>query len=481
MANYSINTRLLMCGIIILIIMNSCTPSRDIQNNNDNQNTVIAPTQPKAQYSDATFTVPVSTVNIPVRISLNAIEQAVNEQVKGLLYEDKSYDDNGGDNIKMKVWKQKDFSINATSDAFKYDVPLKLWVKVRYGALGLYGYQEVKGSIAMKFKTVYEIDPSWEMATVTTLTDYTWIEKPSTKILGQKVSITSIVDKLLKSNKRLLESSIDTEIKKTLNIKAYAADAWAMLQDPVSVNEEFKAWLVLAPQSMEMTPIQVVDGALNATIGIRSKAEVVVSEAQPKVTKNTKLPPFQRPDAVPDSFYIALSTQIPFTEAEKLAKEQIVGQTFTQGKRQITIQDLNLYGQDGQMIIGATVSGSLDGKIYMRGTPVFDAASSTVKIEEVDYDLETKNKLIQSANWLFHSTIIKRIEPNLVFPVKDNLTEAKTMIQNELTNYQPVKGITINGQLNDLTIQGIRLEPNGIRVNVLSNGKINIKIDGLYF
>ena len=57
---------------------------------------------------------------------------------------------------------------------------------------------------------------------------------------------------------------------------------------------------------------------INATIGIESAAEVVLSEAKPKVTINKKLPPFVRPQKINNDFQINLTTEIPYTEAEKI-------------------------------------------------------------------------------------------------------------------------------------------------------------------
>ncbi len=464
---------LVVFSIVLFVVLfaSSCKPSKQL----------LETEKPKAKYDAMSFNPQTSTVNIPIKMSVPAIEAKINKDVTGLLYEDKSYDDNDGDNLKMKIWKQKDIKLSAYPDAFEYYVPLKLSVKMRYGVFGTYGYQSVEGSIALSFRTVYEIDESWDLATVTVLTDYKWLHAPTTSILGQKVSIKSIANRLLKSNKQFLENSIDEQIKANLNIKEYAQDAWTMLQDPINVNEDYKVWLKLSPKSIQMTPLKTEKGIINATIGIQSAAEVVLSEEKPKVTINKTLPPFVRPEQIKDDFQINLTTEIPYVAAEKIAKKEMVGQTFSQGKRSVTVKNLTIYGQGEQVIIGALVDGSVKGMIYMRGKPVFDPATSTVKIENVDYDLDTKNGILKSANWLFHSTILKKIEPYLTFPLEQNIKDAQKMIQDQLKNYEPVKGILLNGQLDELKIEGLYLTPNGFRVVVLSNGKLNLKVDGLNF
>lgn len=441
---------------------------------------VIDAEKPPAQYKKMDFTPKNSVVNIPIEISIKGLEKMINDQLNGLIYEDNSYEDNDGDNLKIKVWKKETIKVTTSPDAFHYYVPLKLAINVRYGAFGFYDYKEVTGAIAMNFKTLYRINDKWELTTTTSMVDYNWLETPKLNIAGANVSIKYVANNLIKSNKDFLEKSIDEQIKANLDIKQSAQDAWMILQDPILANEDYKVWLKLSPKSIAMTPLATMGDKIYSTIGIQSAAEVILGE-KPVAAKNTILPPFYQPASIPDVFVINLSTEIPYFEAEKIAKSQIVGQTFTQGSRSITVQNLNLYGQGDNVIIGAVVDGSIKGTIYFRGVPVYDAASSTVEITNVDFDIKTKNVLLKSADWLFKSTIIKKMTPFLKFPLEQNLTEAKDMIKKELENYKVMEGVIINGDLETLQIDGIQPTPTGMRVLVSSKGKLKMNIDALSF
>jgi hypothetical protein len=456
--------------LLTVIIFFSCKPSQKPSTD----------VKPEALYKKIDFKPRNSVVNIPIEISIEGLEKAINSQLTGLLYEDDSYTDNDNDNMKIKVWKQKDVKISAHEDAFSYEVPLKLWIKIRYGALGFYDYKEVNGAIQMDFRTTYDINSSWEMVTKTVMTNSKWLETPRVSIAGAKISIQGIANKLIKSNKAFLENSIDEEIKNALDIKASAQSAWSMLQDPINVNEDFNVWLKLIPKSIAMTPLKVERGTIFSSIGIQSSAEVSIGE-KPIVEKNPTLPPFTRPTTIPEVFVINLSAEVPYLEAEKIAKQQLVGQIFTEGKRSITIQDLNIYGQDEDIIIGADVTGSMNGKIYFRGKPVYDAANSTIEITNIDFDIKTKSLLFKSADWLFKSTIIKKMTPYLKFPLEQNLTDAKEMIQKEIESYEVIEGVTMNGSLDGLTIDLIIPTPTGMRVLVSTKGKIKLKVDDLKF
>lgn len=456
----------------IILLASSCKPTQQ----------ALETEKPQAEYQKVDFTPKNSVVNIPLSISIDGLEKTLNSSLQGLLYEDNSYTDNDNDNMKIKVWKKNDIKIGASSDAFSYQVPLKLWVKLRYGALGFYDYKEVEGAIQMDFRTTYEIDDRWKMVTKTTMTDYKWLEAPKIKVAGQKISVQRIANSLIKTNKKLLEDTIDDQIKANLDIRESAKEAWSMMQDPILVDEQYKVWLQLTPKSVAMTPLKVEKGHILSSIGIQSAAEVVIGE-KPIVEKNPVLPPFTRPNSIPELFVINLSAEVPYFEAERVAKEELVGQTFKddKGKRSITIKNITIFGQDEDIIIGAVVDGSAKGTIYFRGKPEYDPATATVEITNVDFDLKTKNVLLGSADWLFKSTIIKKMTPYLKFPLQENLTDAKDMIQKELESYEVMEGITMNGSLETLNVDGIYPTPNGMRVLVSTKGKIKLNVDGLSF
>lgn len=451
----------------------SCTPTR----------TAIDAEAPQAQYPSMPIPPPLpSTLSIPIDISLDGLSRSVNESLKGLIYEDNDFTDNGGDNLKVKVWKEGTIRITASGpDAIQYNVPLRLQATVRYGAFGATTTQEVSGSIDVTFVTNFEVLPTWDLVTLTKILNYRWIKTPTLKVLGRDLGVGLIANSLLKYNRSLLERTVDAQIRENINIEQEMNVAWRMMHDPIKLDDTYNAWLKLTPMRVAMSPLTVRNNTLSSIIQLRAIAEVSLDQGQPQPTPLQPLPRFDRPDALQDSFEIALTTHIPYTEAENVAKSELVGQTFTHKKRKVTIQDLRVYGEGQQVVIGVLLSGSVTGNIYLRGRPEYDHATQTVNIVDVDFDLDTKSRLLQSAGWLFHSTILKKMAPYLSFPLTDQLTEARQLIQQELSNYTVMPGVTLKGQLNQLTPQGLYITAEGFQVRLTSTGLLRMRIDKLEF
>ena len=97
----------------------------------------------------------------------------------------------------------------------------------------------------------------------------------------------------------------------------------------------------------------------------------------------------------------------------------------------------------------------------------------------MEYVLNTKSVLMKSANWLLHGTILKSIQENCRYSIKGNLEEGKKSMNPYLTNYSPMKGVFINGTINDFEFEKVELTDKAIIAFITTSGKMDIKVDGL--
>ncbi|MDZ7898286.1 MAG: DUF4403 family protein [Arcicella sp.] len=72
----------------------------------------------------------VSTIGIPFEIMMADVERQINANVKDLVFEDNSMDDNNYDNFVCKVYKRENIVVTTQNEAFVFNVPLKVWAKV---------------------------------------------------------------------------------------------------------------------------------------------------------------------------------------------------------------------------------------------------------------------------------------------------------------------------------------------------------------
>lgn len=429
------------------------------------------PIRPAEQYENL-FEERLSLINIPVDISLRGLERSLNQQVKGVVYEDNDLRD--GDNMRIRAEKSHDIRLGIDSQLIKYRVPLTLWIQYDLGISKV----EAEGELSIDFKTAFAISEDWNITTATRIVRHDWIRKPRLKMGVVNLPIGFIADLVLENSKETLAKNIDALVADQFALRELVGEAWEQMYKPMLVSETYNTWLSINPQAIGMTPLDMRGDRIRGSIFVESRPRVKVGRV-PENLNPRPLPRLQiRPEAG-DGFTIHLNTEISYEEAERIAKQELLGETFSQGKRSVTVEDIELYGQGNKIVVNTVLSGSYNGNIYLVGKPVYNPRKNTLEIESLDYELSTRNFLLKSAGWLLKSTMKNKIEENMNFLLDYNLQEMQAQFQEQLKEYQITEDVILQGALEGLAIQNAYLAPESIIVDLALSGRLNINVKGL--
>ena len=155
------------------------------------------------------------------------------------------------------------------------------------------------------------------------------------------------------------------------------------------------------------------------------------------------------------------------------------GQEFGSGSKKITVQKVDIWHKNDKVVIALNVLGSINGTIYLTGFPLYNEQSKEIFFDKLDYALDTKNKLMRTANWLAQGLVLRKIQENCRYSIVPNLEEGKQSIAAYLKNYSPMPGVFVNGQMDNIQFQKIQLTNKAIIAFIKVNGTVNIAVDGL--
>lgn len=449
-------------------------------------------TTPKApmeeyQYSDKELQNEkhLSVLNLPVEIPVAEIENQLNQKLKGLIYEDKSYEDDGNDNLKARVWKINPIKMVALESSFLFEVPLKVWVSAGYkiSPLGMTmsGYKDTEFSIKIRLISKIALTPDWKVKSETYVDSYDWITEPSVKVAGINIPIKSMVSRMLNKNFEKITDAIDEQVAENIELKSNVEVAWNLAHQPVMLAKEFDTWLVIKPTGIVMTPLLAKNGVLKSVIGINGYTQTITSAVKPTVPVSPKLPDLKIVDNVSDNFRVSLISLVSYEEAGRQATNRFKGEKFSflGGKYSVQVTSVEMYGQNEKLIIKAGLSGSMNGHIFLKGVPHYDPATQQLSLKGLDYDLDTRNSILKTANWLLQGQFARMMEKKMVFPVGEQIGDAKKTIQTALANYKVVDGVLIKGTLTDIIPDKVYLTPKHIYSVVFAQGKVNLRVEGL--
>ena len=423
-----------------------------------------------------------SFINLPISIKLKDIENKTNSLLNGLIYEDNNIED---DDIEMKVWKLAPITIEndqeSLGEKIKTVLPLKALVKYRIGTrkLGVELYTTREFNLNGIVTLVSDVGlTNWKLNTKTELKSLDWNESPTTAIFGKNVPVTYLINPGIKLFRSKIEKKIDAAIAKSMDFKPNVLAALEKICTPFQMSEAYETWLRIVPIEIYSTEAKLKNNSFLLQMGMKCTMETLIGakpESKFDVTKIVLKPVIKIPEQITANI-AAVST---YQEASKIMTKNFAGQEFGTGTKKVKVKNVTIWHKNGKIAIALDVLGSVNGTIYLSGFPQYNEQTKEIFFDKLDYALDTKNKLMRTANWLAQGLVLRKIQESCRYSIKPNLEEGKQNMMVYLKNYSPMPGVFINGKMEDIQFQKIQLTGKAIIAFIKVNGIINVTVDGL--
>ncbi|PRY10885.1 uncharacterized protein DUF4403 [Pontibacter ummariensis] len=454
----------------------------------------LSATAPEASASGTPQYKPqLSSISVPVSVSIAAMEDKLNQELAGVLYKDDNLED---DNVAVTVAKKGRMTIRAEKDRIFFNIPLQIYAKGRWKwdpckfCPAVDKTEDTRFDMVIKTESKVGLTEDYRISTVTS-GDFEWGNtKPVLELGPLKIGLARFVEPALRSQMTNLSKQLDKELQNHLDMRKYVAEAWQMVQEPVKLDDAMNAWLTIVPKEVRVAPLQAKNGMLNTRLGITSYI-TVTTDGKPQTQFNKNLPKLIVDSRMSDDIQIGLTANIPYAHASRMLQEQVAKQTYTfeGGKSQITVNDAAITPSGDQLVLMLDVNGKtkaglftkkIVGKVYLRGTPYYDPQTASIKVRDVDYDLDTKDKLLNTASWLAKNKFKDMIQEQVNIPVQAQLNEAKKMLQTTLDKQGRInESVLLRGSIKEISPDNIYLSPSGIKAVVNAKGNLTATIDKL--
>ena len=437
--------------------------------------------KPKESYLPSNLAPALSELPLQVELDVKKLESSINKKMSGLIFDGSNLTNK---DLTVKVWKAQNFTFSINNNVIEYRVPLKVWTrfswKVEKFGITVGDQYEANGSIALTYKTTISIDKNWKLISKTASSGYEWIEAPKISVVGVNVPVTPIASLALSQCDKLISNQIDKSLSEMVDLKKYISQTWNEIQKPRQLSTENNLWIRITPKDIYLSPFTTSANKLNMAVALYAQIESFMG-AKPDTNAPVDLPPFKLVNKPAQQFNLNVGADVTFDKIAEMAKKQLLGKTFTQAGKTITITDLSVFGSNGKPVFIADITGSFKGRIYFTGTLNYNADKLAVEITQPEFDVKTSDALIKTAGWLLHGMILNKLTPYLIYPVKDNLESMKTQVNQMLGNYLIMDGVLIQGKLNNLSVTSLSLVPGAVRIQANVKGNIALKVQEMKF
>ncbi|MDI6048603.1 DUF4403 family protein [Flavobacterium sp. XS2P24] len=423
-----------------------------------------------------------SFINLPISVKLKDIENQTNSLLNGLIYEDSNIED---DDIEMKIWKLAPISIKndngVNGQKIRTVLPLKAIVKYRIGTkkmdVELYNTKEFNLDGVVTLLSDVGLT-NWKMNTKTELKSLDWNESPTMTVFGKNVPVTYLINPGIKLLKSKIEKKIDDAIAKSMDFKPNVLAALEKICVPFQMSDAYESWLRIVPIEIYSTNAKLKNDTFVLEMGMKCNMETLIGK-QPESKFNASKIVLKPVSKIPQEITANIVAVSTYLEASKLMTKNFAGQEFGSGSKKVKVQNVAIWHKNGKMIIALDVLGSVNGTIYLAGFPQYNDKTKEVYFDQLDYALDTKNKLMRTANWLAQGLILRKIEQSCRYSIKPNLEEGQKSMITYLKNYSPMQGIFVNGKMEEIQFQKIQLTNQAIIAFIKVKGTVNVSVDGL--
>jgi hypothetical protein len=270
--------------------------------------------------------------------------------------------------------------------------------------------------------------------------------------------------------------TIDGNTPKLTNIRPAAAQVWSALQSPVEIAP--RTWLVMEPADVSLGPVTGSGLTVTSMLTLSARTRVVVGERPPVTPK--ALPALRLSQAAAGGIRIPFDIELSYDEASRLMTENF-------GKRNyegVAVDSIRISpAADGRVSIELNVDYRLsrlrhyNGPVYLEATPVFDAATRIVSLENLQYTLESrrKNLFVRIADRLAHDTLRARLAKTAHWSVAPQIDTIRGAIASAVTRTL-APGVMMRGRVDAIELRSMTLDASGIVIHALAMGSAEVEI-----
>lgn len=431
---------------------------------------------PPSDDTPMVFNTKASYVNMPLEITLAEIENQLNKVLTGEIYSDTDIEK---DKTELKITKTGAIQLREINGKIETIFPLKIWAKFKYGIdfMGLNDTKEVNLNGILTVTSDVKLS-NWKLETNSNINDIQWTESPSINIAGKNIPITYIINPAISIFKAKISAKIDESIQKTCDFKPQVLNVLEKMSAPFLMSEQYQTWFKLIPLEVHVTDAILSDSKIKMNLGLKCNMQTIVG-MKPKSSFDKLAIQFKAVDKINDKFTANVAAISTYESASKVISNNFKGKSFGSGSKTIVIQKVDLWQKEGKIIIALDMTGSINGTIYLSGIPNYNTVTKEIYFDQMDYVLNTKGLLTKAASWLLQGVILKKIEENCRYSIKQNLEEGKKSMLPYLNNYSPMKGVFVNGMTGDFEFEKIDISNKAIIAFITTTGKMNVKIDGM--
>lgn len=321
------------------------------------------------------------------------------------------------------------------------------------------------------------LSPEWSLASrsrVASVAPVTGEDRDRCRVTVFRIDVT---DRVVGATRKVLEGqlkNLDRAIAR-VQTRARFESWWRALAKPIQLTDS--VWFTINPLDVKLGEVRNDSGALVAALELTATPRIQTGNRPNEFDLITPLPVLKRGAFGGRAMRVSLDGQLGYDVATTMLRRSLVQKRIERGERHFIIEDVTLSGIGaGRVALGVRFGGSMSGRVYLTGTPRYDAAMDQLLVPDLDFDLRSSSTLVRSLAWLKDDAIVGFLRERARFPVQGQLDRLRELAERGM-NRELTSGVRLVGRLDKASTVAVRAFRDALRVRAEATGDAHLEID----
>ena len=430
------------------------------------------------------FVPTLSRIATPVLIPVEGLRALVDQRLSGELYSESRQITTGVTVDIVLSRRNSPIRMELTGETLTTEVPLNVNGQVMLG-LGGFSIGRPEGfdaDLDVLLNTLVRLNPDWSVASDSTVTIS--VERAEITIPGLELNLSALIEEILQGNAERVAAPLDNYLA-ALDVRGMLEPVWNGFAEPIELSEDPLLWLRVEPVAFNLSPAEASNGNMRFDIGMEMYIDSVVGD-RPEPLVLAPIPPLGEAGEGTGAFQVTIPVILELDEATAALSDQIVGREDEIGSRaRVRWLGIELSGTDDRFRAtvqfeadtGLWIISELAGEMALEGRPSYDRDTQTLRVTDVDYELESDSTLAGIADRLLHRRLRDRIQEELVFPLQTITNDIRERLQDKLESLSLSDYGSMTAQIETLSPESIRMDGSVVELLIRADGTMTLNLD----
>ncbi|MBD2755779.1 DUF4403 family protein [Spirosoma sp. BT704] len=440
----------------------------------------VRPNAPTTEDFEPAMAEPVSYMAGAITFNIRDLEKKINKGIATTLVTEETFEGKKGEAWRLRVERTGPVQIHYAKRRVYFSAPLQVWYT---NPIGLRRSEKRKShplcALAVNFTSPVAVGPNWHLLTRAKFEDYQWTQKPTLRVLGIKIGIKNIAETILDKRKADIEQAIDAAVYKGLRLDREVGKIWTDMQEPLRISKvPDNIWLLPKPFSIAAAPVYGNERQITVPIQVAFRVKTRIGP-RPVIDTLERLPRLLRRKVLPDSARLSVLAFIPYSDINKVLEKALEKNKLDLVGGRVKIKSATVSGNGRKLIMKTDVSGAVNGTLYFHGNPTYDTLTNSLRMKDIDFDVDTKEKLFSTADWLLHDHFRDTLQAVTVVPLRQPISTIPEKIETAFSRGKAGRKTNLDIDSFQLVPRRIIIRPDGVQVLIRVESKVAVKVKRL--